>query len=98
MLTLVGGPAGMAIALAVLARPRAAAARARAAPPRRRPAERRRRSTARRSRARARRGPSRRYFRVGPRVVVAPALPKIALRIDEAGVEHRQRARRPAAR
>ena len=29
--------------------------------------------------------PVARYFRVGPRVVVAPNLPKIALRIDEAG-------------
>lgn len=29
--------------------------------------------------------PIARYFRVGPRAVVAPALPKIALRVDEAG-------------
>jgi hypothetical protein len=29
--------------------------------------------------------PRARYFRVGPRVVVSPQLPKIALRIDEAG-------------
>src|SRR5919197_1779285 len=29
--------------------------------------------------------PRARYFRVGPRVVVAPTLPKVALRIDEPG-------------
>jgi hypothetical protein len=86
MLTLVGGPAGMAVALAVLAAPAGAAGHAHAQGG----------GTVGPSveggaqygtpivRARPAR-PVARYFRVGPRVVVAPKLPKIALRIDEAG-------------
>jgi hypothetical protein len=86
MLTLVGGPAGMAVALAVLAAPAGAAGHAHAQGG----------GTVGPSveggaqygtpivRARPAR-PVARYFRVGPRVVVAPNLPKIALRIDEAG-------------
>jgi murein DD-endopeptidase MepM/ murein hydrolase activator NlpD len=80
MLTLVGGPAGMAVVLAALAAPAAAQAGGTAGPTleggaqygtplvRARPAR-----------------PVARYFRVGPGYVVAPALPKLALRIDEAG-------------
>jgi hypothetical protein len=86
MLTLVGGPAGMAVALAVLAAPAGGAGHAHAQGG----------GTVGPSveggaqygtpivRARPAR-PVARYFRVGPRVVVAPKLPKIALRIDEAG-------------
>jgi hypothetical protein len=80
MLTLVGGPAGMAVVLAALAAPAAAQAGGTAGPSveggaqygtplvRAHPAR-----------------PVARYFRVGPGHVVAPALPKLALRIDEAG-------------
>jgi hypothetical protein len=80
MLTLVGGSAGMAAVLAVLASPAAAQGGGTIGPSveggaqygtpivRARPAR-----------------PVARYFRVGPRFVVAPALPKLALRIDEAG-------------
>jgi hypothetical protein len=79
-LTLVGGSAGMAAMLAVLASPAAAQGGGTIGPSveggaqygtpivRARPAR-----------------PVARYFRVGPRFVVAPALPKLALRIDEAG-------------
>jgi hypothetical protein len=87
MLKLVGGPAGMAIALAVLASPASAAALAHAqgggtfagSP---------KEGGAQYGTPIVRANPARpvaRYFRVGPRVVVAPNLPKIALRIDEAG-------------
>ena len=87
MLKLVGGPAGMAMALAVLAAPAGAASPSHAqgggtlagapqaggsqygAPVKR---------------ARPAR-PIARYFRVGPRVVTAPSLPTIALRVDEYG-------------
>ena len=80
MLTLVGGPAGMAVVLAALAAPAAAQAGGTPGPSveggaqygtplvRARPAR-----------------PVARYFRVGPGYVVSPALPKLALRIDEAG-------------
>jgi hypothetical protein len=86
MLTLVGGPAGMAMALALLAAPASGAS----------PALAQGGGTAGPSieggaqygtpivRARPAR-PVARYFRVGPRTVVAPNLPKIALRIEEAG-------------
>src|SRR3954469_98517 len=87
MLKLVGGPAGMAMALAVLASPAGAAAPAHAqgggtfagAP---------KEGGAQYGTPIVRANPARpvaRYFRVGPRVVVAPNLPKIALRIDEPG-------------
>jgi murein DD-endopeptidase MepM/ murein hydrolase activator NlpD len=80
MLTLVGGPAGMAVTLAVLASPAAAQGGGAVGP-----------SPAGGSQYGApitRAHPVRpraRYFRVGPSVVVAPTLPKIALRIDEPG-------------
>jgi hypothetical protein len=86
MLTLVGGPAGMAVALAVLAAPAGAAS----------PALAQGGGTAGPSieggaqygtpivRAHPAR-PTARYFRVGPRVVTAPELPTLALRIDEYG-------------
>jgi peptidase M23-like protein len=79
-LTLVGGSAGMAAMLAVLAAPAVAQGGGTIGPSieggaqygtpivRARPAR-----------------PVARYFRAGPRFVVAPALPKLALRIDEAG-------------
>ncbi|HEX6743841.1 MAG TPA: M23 family metallopeptidase, partial [Solirubrobacteraceae bacterium] len=87
MLKLVGGPAGMAMALAVLASPAGAAAPAHAqgggtvagSP---------KEGGAQYGAPIVRANPARpvaRYFRVGPKVVVAPNLPKIALRIDEAG-------------
>src|SRR5204863_2102665 len=87
MLKLVGGPAGMAIALAVLATPAGATSYARAqgggtlagAP---------QEGGTQYGAPVVRANPARpvaRYFRVGPKVVVAPNLPKIALRIDEAG-------------
>ena len=82
MLKLVGGPAGMAIALAVLAAPAGATSHARAqgggtlagAP---------QEGGTQYGAPVVRANPARpvaRYFRVGPRVVVAPNLPKIALR------------------
>jgi hypothetical protein len=80
MLTLVGGPAGMAMTLAALATPAAAQAGGTPGPS----PEGGSQYGAPITRAHPVR-PRARYFRVGPRVVVAPALPKIALRIDEAG-------------
>jgi len=80
MLTLVGGTAGMAIALATLTAPALAQGGGAVGP-----------SEAGGSQYAApitRAHPSRpraRYFRVGPRTVTSPTLPKIALRIDEAG-------------
>ena len=79
---LFGGPAGMAVALAVLASPAAATAQGggTVGPSLEGGAQ----YGAPIVRARVAR-PVARYFRVGPRAVVAPALPKLALRIDEAG-------------
>jgi Peptidase family M23 len=84
MLMLFGGPAGMAITLAVLASPAAAAAQGggTVGPSVEGGAQ----YGAPIVRARVAR-PVARYFRVGPRAVVAPALPKLALRIDEAGTD-----------
>jgi peptidase M23-like protein len=80
MLTLVGGSAGMAAVLAVLASPAAAQGGGSIGPS----AEGGAQYGTPIVRARPAR-PVARYFRVGPRFVVAPALPKLALRIDEAG-------------
>jgi murein DD-endopeptidase MepM/ murein hydrolase activator NlpD len=87
MLTLVGGPAGMAVALAVLAAPAGAASPPHAqgggtlaGPPQAGGSQ----YGAPVKRARPAR-PIARYFRVGPRTVVAPKLPTIALRVDEYG-------------
>src|SRR5512133_3624409 len=80
MLTLVGGPAGMAVVLAALAAPAAAQAGGTSGPSVEGGAQ----YGAPLVRARPAR-PVARYFRVGPGYVVSPALPKLALRIDEAG-------------
>ena len=80
MLTLVGGSAGMAVVLAVLSSPAVAQGGGSIGPS----AEGGAQYGTPIVRARPAR-PVARYFRVGPRFVVAPALPKLALRIDEAG-------------
>ena len=79
MRALVGGPAGMAIALALLTSN--AAAQGGATTPS--PAGGSQYGAPIKAARPAR--PIARYFRLGPRYVVAPALPKIALRIEEPG-------------
>ena len=80
MLTLVGGPAGMAVVLAALAAPALAQAGGTPGPS----VEGGTQYGAPVVRARPAR-PVARYFRVGPGYVVAPVLPTLSLRIDEAG-------------
>ncbi len=80
MLTRVGVPAGMAMVLAALASPAAAQGGGTAGPSEEGGSQ----YGAPITRAHPSR-PRARYFRVGPRTVVSPALPKLALRIDEAG-------------
>src|ERR671930_2241076 len=80
MLTLVGGTAGMALVLAGYSTPALAQGGGTAGPS----VEGGSQYGAPISRAHPVR-PRARYFRVGPRTVVAPALPKLALRIEEPG-------------
>jgi hypothetical protein len=80
MLTLVGGTAGMALMLAAFSMPAAAQGGGTAGPSEEGGSQ----YGAPITRAHPMR-PRARYFRVGPRSVVAPALPKIALRIEEPG-------------
>src|SRR6266511_2423661 len=80
MLTLARGLAGTAMVLAALATPAAAQGGGTAGPSEAGGSQ----YGAPITRAHPAR-PRARYFRVGPRAVVAPQLPKLALRIDEAG-------------
>ncbi|MEN3280111.1 MAG: hypothetical protein V7607_1251, partial [Solirubrobacteraceae bacterium] len=79
MRALVGGPAGMAIALALLTSTAAAQGGVTTPSPAGGSQYGAPITAARPAR------PIARYFRLGPRYVVAPALPKIALRIEEPG-------------
>jgi hypothetical protein len=83
MLTLVGGTAGMALVLAALSAPAVAQGGGAVGPSEAGGSQ----YAAPLARAHPAR-PRARYFRVGPRVVVAPTLPKVALRIDEAGASN----------